>query len=64
MMKLDRRSFFKTCLGTVAAIAVTAIPVLPKDAVAEAVKPEVGSGKFIPEIWSEKLQRKWYNGWK
>jgi hypothetical protein len=71
MMKLDRRSFFKTCLGAVAAIAVTAIPVFSKDAVAEAVepiqakaaKPEDGSGKFIPEMWSEKLLQEWYT-WK
>jgi hypothetical protein len=59
-MKLDRRSFFKTCIGAVAAIAVTAIPVFPKDAVVEAVEPEDGSGKFVPEIWNEKLIRKWY----
>lgn len=36
---IDRRSFIKVCVGTLAAIGVVAIPTLPQDAVAQ-IKPE------------------------
>jgi hypothetical protein len=50
-MDFDRRSFFKVCLGTIAAIAVAAIPVFPKNAVAAAVEPRPPENVKFVDNW-------------